>query len=786
MAFDTFAQTVEDSNRTETVQGFIQSYCLDCHSGDSAERGFDLEKIDLSDEQFSKARLKTDDWEKILRRVASRQMPPVDAERPTEAEYESAISNMSDVLGQYAARFPQAGSGGTVRRLTRYEYQNAIRDLLAVNIDATDYLPRDESSHGFDNITVDELSPTLLTRYVSAAQKISRVAMGTTANGPAGVTIRIPADRTQEKHVAGLPFGTRGGLQFEYLFPQTGEYEIALKLTRDRDEKVEGLNRTHDIDVLIDRERVHQFTVKPPDGEGNWENRDFTHSDSHLVTRLKVTAGPHNVGVTFPKTFSSLVENKRKPFDANYNRHRHPRMTPAIFQVSLVGPFDSQGPGDTPSRRRIFGKIAASESDGSDAPAGTRSQAALLLRQFARKAYRRPVNDEDLEVPLRFFDQTISDTSGSFDRAMETAIASVLVNPNFLFRLESSSPSTEGSMAYPVKDIELATRLSFFLWSSLPDDELLTLAESGRLSEEAVLAEQVERMLRDDRSRALVENFAGQWLYLRNLESVTPDLRLFPDFDDNLRQSFRQETEHLFADVLKQDRSVLSLIKSDFTFLNERLALHYDIPHVAGSHFRKVDLSGETHRGGILRHGSILMVTSYATRTSPTIRGNWILENILGTPAPPPPANVPNLKENTQLDAATIRERLAQHRADSACASCHDLMDPVGFSLENYDAVGRWRNFDDEFKVDSAGILPSGEQVSAVSDLEAVILSRPHMFVHTLAEKLLTYALGRSVEAYDQPAVRAIVADAESSEYRFSSIIKGVVQSTSFRMRSNP
>ncbi|MFT5303246.1 MAG: hypothetical protein ACI814_004065, partial [Mariniblastus sp.] len=673
-----------------------------------------------------------------------------------------------------AASLPNPGRTGSVRRLTRAEYQNVMRDLVAINLDAKDFLPQDQSSHGFDNITVEELSPTLLNRYLTAAQKISRAAVGATGGAPTGVTIRIPADRTQDDHVQGLPFGTRGGTVFEFLATKTAQYEVEIKLTRDRDERVEGLNRKHEIDLLVDRQQVKRFEITPPAGKKDYD-KDFTHVDSHLKMRLSLTAGTHEIGVTFPKTASSISENKRQPFDASYNRHRHPRQAPAVFQIAVVGPFLQTGSGETPSRNLIFGNEINRPQN--------RDEAKTILGRVLRLAYRRPVDERDLGTPMRFFDESFEQEQ-DFEKAIESGLTSILINPNLLLRVERQPATAQPQTAYQISDLELASRLSFFLWSSSPDDELLKLAERGWLSDRDVLAQQVQRMLASPKSISLVENFAGQWLYLKNLESITPDLRIFPDFDDNLRQAFRGETEQLFREVMKQDLSVMQLIQSNYTFLNERLAKHYGIAGVLGSHFRRVNLPADSKRGGILRHGSVLMVTSYATRTSPTIRGNWILENIIGTAPPPPPANVPNLKENTMLNATTIRERLAEHRANPACASCHDIMDPVGFSLENYDAVGRWRDLDGEFPVDAVGRLPDGHEVSSIAELESGIAARPELFVRTMTEKMLTFALGRGVEAYDGPAVRAIVANAESSEFKFSSLVRGIVMSAPFQMRN--
>ncbi len=887
------------SQRLSAVTATFAKYCVDCHGASDATADLNLEEFDSSVALAGKPWDATE-WEKIVKRLRARQMPPADADRPSEAEYEQLLATMESVLDRSAEQFPRPGNTDPIRRLNRTEYRNAIRDLLAVDINVDDLLPADQLSHGFDNITVSELSPVLLNRYITAAQQTSRLAVGGRQRSPGGITVRLPADLTQESHVEGLPLGTRGGTLVKHQFPATGEYEIQLRLMRDRDENLEGLNQPADIDVLLDRELVHRFNVKPPKS-GKGYQKDDTLVDANLKKRFRVTAGPHRVGVTFPQSSSSLSEIKRQPFDASFNRHRHPRKNPAIFEVSIVGPFDPEGPGDTPSRRRIFGdssqvgrgSLPVQEGTGGDAhptntgtgqethptktvtggdarptigqrsladslpsirspllhsPSGrveprrgegdrTESSprrgstllgkegeanrhdsgtgedaktvtgqethptktvtggdarpteegdaadtAEQIFRRLIRLAYRRPVADDDLVVPMQFFQERL--VADGFEPAIESGLAAILINPHFLFRVENTPAEVEPKAAYRISDVELASRLSFFLWSSIPDDQLLTLAEANRLHEPEVLHEQVDRMLRDERSQSLVTNFAAQWLYLRNLDSFRPDMRLFADFDDNLRKALRRETELLFEHVLREDHSVLQLIRSDTTFLNERLAKHYGIAGVLGSHFRPVDVSDDSlRRGGLLRHGSILAVTSYATRTSPTIRGNWILENILGTPAPPPPPNVPALKEKKTSTNVTVRERLAEHRENPACASCHDLMDPVGFALEHYDAVGRWRLFDQGLPVDSSGALPDGKQLSGLADLEAGIMERPEMFVSTLTEKLLTFALGRGIESYDAPAIRRIVRESADTEYSLSSLVKGIASSPPFQMR---
>lgn len=777
----------------EMVTSFVGNYCLECHSGEESAAGLDWEGFEVSrllsrgDRPLSKG--ENHAWEKAVKRLRARQMPPADAARPDETEYVEVLEILEAELDRRAQRNPQPGRTESVRRLTRTEYKNAIRDLLHLDIDVERLLPIDQESHGFDNVTVGDLSPTLLNRYITAAQQISRLAVGSRHRGVGGVNFRIPPDRTQLTHAEGLPLGTRGGGLFKHTFARAGEYEFQIRLTRDRDEYIEGLHGKHDIDLLVDRELVKRFTVEAPQKGKQGYQRDDTLVDANLKVRVHVTAGPHVIGATFPQTSAALREIKRQPFDASYNRHRHPRPEPAIFEIAVTGPLGETADGktasvaehvqerETPSRERL---LVARPEDPTD-----RSQAIqcakTILRPLIRRAYRRPVSDLDLQEPMGFFSAAWE--SQRFDAAIESALSAVLVNPNFFLRIESEPEGFAPGEAYQVSDVELASRSSFFLWSSIPDVELLNLAQQNRLHKPEVLRNQVRRMLADEKAKSLATNFADQWLYLRNLESFSPDLRLFPDFDDNLRIAMRRETQLLFECVLEEDRSVLDLLRGDFTFLNDRLATHYGIPGVNGNHFRRVELQGNDRRGGLLRHGGVLAVTSYATRTSPTIRGNWVLENLLGTPAPPPPPNVPALKEKTTLANLTIRERLAEHRANPQCASCHNLMDPVGFALENYDAVGRWRDFDGELNIDASGALPDGTDLAGVEDIEAGLLARPEMFVGTLTEKLLTYALGRGVQPTDGPAIREIVRKAAKDNYRLSSIILGIVESVPFQMR---
>jgi hypothetical protein len=765
---------VADPGAASEMASVMERYCLECH-------GSTVQKADLSFEGIDHANpaSNAEVWERVLRKLDHRQMPPLDEPRPDDATYDRLVGTLADALDRAAGANPRPGRTDTLRRLNRTEYQNAIRDLLAVDIDATALLPNDEPSHGFDNVTVGNLSPTLLDRYVQSAQKIARLAVGGAGKAPGGDTFRVRPDLTQEEHIDGLPIGTRGGTLIRYTFPQDGDYEVQVRLARDRNEQVEGLRKPHDVEVLLDRERVALFTVKPPGADKNAEL-----VDAHLKLRVSVKAGPHDLGVTFPKNPTTLIETERQPFLVRFNVHRHPRTAPAVYQVSITGPFEATGPGDTPSRRLLFG------GDGSpnfDSLADPEARAREILAPIVRRAYRRPVTAEDLARPLQFFREGRAE-GGGFEAGIENALGAVLVSPRFLFRVEHDPAGLAPGTAYRISDLELASRLSFFLWSSLPDDALLDAAVRGDLRQSHLLEREVRRMLADDRAGNLVANFAGQWLHLRALESVTPDLRLFIDFDDNIRQALRRETELFFESILREDRSITDLLGADYTFLNERLAKHYGIPNIYGSHFRRVSFADDParQRGGLLRHGSILTVTSYATRTSPVIRGKWILDNLLGTPPPPPPADVPSLDENVIASTLSVRERLAEHRSNPVCASCHKVMDPPGFALENFDAIGRWRALEDHRPVDASGGLADGSTFTGVEGLERALLRRPELFAGNLSEKLLTFALGRGMEYHDAPAIRQIVRRAQADDYRFSALILGIVNSTPFQMRTSP
>ena len=745
-------------------QRLVSEYCVACHSSGAQVAGLDLET--------ASSRPLTDStaiWERVVRKLRARQMPPLGSPHPDEAAYTEVLASLTDELDAHAEKAPDPGRTDTFRRLTRREYQNAVRDILALELDLSSVLPPDQSSSGFDNITVGDLSPALLESYVAAADKISRLAIGRPIDVLAVETVKRKPDVTQEWHVDGLPIGTRGGMVFQHTFPLDAEYEIRIRLARDRDEQIEGLRVPHQVELLLDRERIRLFEVVPPRHIG-----DHSSIDKHLKIRLPVKAGPHEVGVTFLKKPWAVLETDRQPYQAHFNVYRHPRVQPAVYQVSILGPFDATGPGKTPSRERVFVCRPA-------APADEDACARRILARLMLRAYRREVTEEDFKSPLDFYRR--GKAADGFEAGIEMALSSILVSPEFLFRVEREPPGIGSDSVYTVSDVELASRLSFFLWSSVPDDELLGTALRGELSRPEVLERQVRRMLRDERSEALVSNFAAQWLHLRNLDSAKPDMRLFPGFDDNLRQAFRQETELLLQSVMQGDRSVLDLLSTDYTFLNERLAKHYRVPHVYGSWFRKVDLDETSRRGGLLRHGSILTVTSYSTRTSPVIRGHWVLENLLGVPPPPPPPNVSTFDQEVIDSSLSMRDRLEAHRANPACSGCHSLMDPLGFALENYDAVGRWRESEGTEPIDAAGNFPGGSEFRGVAGLEQALLERPELFVGTFVEKLMTYALGRVVEHYDAPAVRKILREARPDGFRFSQLVLGIAKSKPFQMR---
>ena len=765
--------SISVTNQNTSPSDLVAQYCVVCHNEYLNTGGLALDGFDVNSVQDN-----PDIWEKVLRKLRANAMPPTGMPRPDEASFSQFESYLSDSLDTLALNSPNPGRTATFSRLSRLQYENAIRDLLALEVDVSELLPKDDASFGFDNVNLTNLSPALMERYLAAAQKISRLAVGSPLNSPATHVERITANLTQEDRLEGLPFGTRGGTTFIYQFPRDGDYRLDVLLARDRNENIEGLTETHEMEVAIDGAQIKIFEISPNRSE---RFAKFYYSDrgagTGLVTNVSVPAGPHEVTVTFLRKNSALLESTRQPYIAHFNRDRTPRQQPAVHSVSIAGPFESRGVSQTPSRERIFSCVPDESID-------TMECATSIISSIAQKAFRRPVVENDISIPLEFFERENSESG--FEAGIEMAIRAILVSPAFLFRIEQDPADFASGTVYALNDVELASRLSFFLWSTIPDKELMNLAINGQLSEPKVLEAQVARMLKDPKAVSLAADFANQWLYLRNLDGVEPNTRLFPNFDDNLRRSMQQETELLFGNIISEDRNVMELLSANYTFLNERLARHYDIPNVYGDHFRKVTLPEESPRVGLLGHGSILTVTSYATRTSPVMRGKWVLDNVLGIPPPPPPDDIPALPENqSEVIVLTMRERMAQHRANPACAQCHQVMDPIGLVFENFDAIGRARVVNsDQPAIDTKGNLPGGKPLVGVNGLRTDLLNNPNAFVGTMSEKLMTYALGRGLEYYDAPAIRKVLEHAAKEDYRFSALVVAIVNSTPFQMRS--
>ena len=756
----------------------IDRYCATCHNERLRTADLILSTMDV--EKVSQGAAV---WEKVIRKLRTAAMPPAGMPRPDKATYDSFATYLETELDRASTARPNPGRPG-IHRLNRTEYTNAIRDLLAVDINSESLFPGDDSSYGFDNIgDVLSVSPVLLERYMTAAGKISRLAIGDTTTAPTLETYDIPKLRMQGDRMSeALPFGSRGGIAIRHHFPLDGEYVIKIRLQRGRGERPPGLAEPHQLEVRLDGARVKLFTVGGEQKAGDPKQVEYEKpaesempADADLEVRIQVKAGPRLVGVAFMNE-TSVPEGSLQTRVAGfyYLNRRVKDIAPSVGSVTIRGPYDAKGPGETPARRKIL-VCRPSGSESEDACAKK------ILSTLARRAYRRPVTDEDLRALLNLYRPGRSE--GGFEAGITMALQGILVSPDFLFRVERDPANLAPGAAYRLSDLELASRLSFFLWSSIPDDPLLEVAARGKLKDPAVLEQQVRRMLADSRSKALVDNFAGQWLYLRNMRTVRPDPEGLPEFDENLREAFQRETELFLESMLREDRSTLELLNANYTFLNERLARHYGIPNVYGSHFRRVTLTDET-RMGLLGQGSILTVTSYPNRTAPTIRGKWLLENILATPPPPPPPNVPSLKDRTEgSKALTMRQRMEQHRANPACAVCHTRMDPLGFALENFDAIGKWRTTEANTPIDSSGVLPDGTKFQGPAELRKILLSQPEQLVTAVTEKLLTYALGRGVEYHDSPAVRKIMRESAPSNYRWSALILGVVKSTPFQMR---
>ena len=764
--------TVSSPPVTE-YRALLDRYCVTCHNQQLQTGGLALDTTDVTN-IAEHAEL----WESVVAKLRAGAMPPQPRPRPDVAVYDGFRAWLEDEIDRAAAADPNPGRTETFHRLSRTEYHNVVRDLLALEVDVSALLPADDTSYGFDNIAgVLGVSPTLMERYLAAARKISRLAVGSPMPSPMAETVRVASDLSQDGHIEGLPFGTRGGMVLTYHFPEDAEYVIEIE--PDGPLRIEA----HQLEVTIDGERVELFTIGSElSASERRPSSLYLGERENPSVRVRVKAGPREVGVAFLQRTRAEPEGIRKlylrPFTGE-GSGGDSRYQPYVGSVTITGPFEASGalPVDgTPSRDRLFTCRPVT-------PADETTCATEILTIVARRAYRRPVGDEDVARLMAFCDQG---RVRGFDAGVEMALRRLLMSPEFLFRVERDPEGLGPDTNYPVSDLELASRLSFFLWSSIPDDELITLAAAGRLSEPGTLDRQVRRMLDDPRANALVANFAGQWLGLRNVSAVQPDEDAFPDFGEGLRQAFRRETELLFESVLREDRSVLDLLAADYTFVNERLARHYEIPNVRGSHFRRVMLDADK-RGGLLGHGSILTVTSYANRTSPVLRGKWVLENILGTPPPPAPADVPPLEATIEGQALSMREAMEQHRANPMCASCHRVMDPPGLSLEHYDAIGRWRDTDGNGdEIDASGVLPDGSAFDGPAGLREALLRHPDRFVTTVTEKLLTYALGRGVEYYDAPAVRAIIREAAAHDHKLTSVIIGVVKSVPFQMRRTP
>ncbi|HTW64368.1 MAG TPA: DUF1592 domain-containing protein [Bryobacteraceae bacterium] len=750
----------------------INKYCVICHSAQLHTGGLSLQNADLDNVPAS-----AETWEKVIRKLRTGSMPPAGMPRPDAATVNQLASFLETSLDRAAAAKPNPGHAA-MHRLNRAEYANAIHDLLGLDVDATALLPPDDESSGFDNIAdVLRMSPSLMERYLSASWNISREAVGNMNIAASTATYRVRPDLSQDQHIEGLPLGTRGGILVRHYAPLDAEYIIKLRLWRNTFDLMRGMEDAHQIEISVDGNQVrlvtaggHEDFLKMTANPGLF-GADL---DKRLTIRLPLKAGPHVISASTILRSHAEKDDLVKPFLRTTIDGLDIMGDPSVDRLTVEGPLNPTGPGETPSRAMIF--ICTPQNEKDDLPCARKIIAALV-----RRAYRRPIQDADLETPLSFY-QRRRNSHGSFEAGIEAALQFILTSPEFLFRFEPDPADLAVGAAYPLGDVALASRLSFFLWSSPPDDELLKIASEGKLHQHEVLQQQILRMLADDRADALVDNFAEQWLFLRNLKNSSPDPQIFPDFDDNLRQAMRQETKLFFQSIVREDRSVLDLLNADYTFVNERLARHYGIPNVYGSQFRRVTLTSENRRG-LLGQASILTVTSYPNRTSPVQRGKWILTNLLGIPPTPPPPNVPALKENSDGKRLSLRERMEQHRADAVCAGCHKVMDPIGFALENFDAIGQWRTMDDGAPIDPSGTLYNGMKVDGPIALRKMLTDHPEVFVGVMTEKLLTYALGRGVEYYDMPAVRKIVQGAGANDFRFSSLVLGTVESTPFEMK---
>ena len=707
---------------------------------------------------------KAEIWERAVRQLRAKTMPPVGMPRPDAATYETVASYLETSLDKEAAAKPDPGELPNLHRLTRTEYKNAIRDLIGLDnlpkeMDFTLLLPADNASSGFDNIAdLLYVSPVVMERYLDTASKISRLAVGDPAI-PVMVNIhQLPLEQPQNSRVEDLPFGTRGGIAVRSYFPLDAEYEIQVDLASAPREQ-------HQLEVTVDGERKGLITIGNAGG-----GRGGRGGGAPTQFRIAVKAGPRLIGVTFVQHTEALDEGTLRA------RQRSRGTQPAIGAVTIRGPYNGTGPGDTPSRERIF---SCRPQSAAEEPACAKQ----VLTTLMRHAYRRPVTDSDLAKLMPFYENGRKDST--FGHGVELALERLLVSPQFLYRIERDPAGAPPGSTYKINDLELASRLSFFLWSSIPDDELLTLAATGKLNQPDVLEKQVRRMVADPRSESLVTNFAAQWLFLRDVEVKEPDLFLFRDFDEGLRKSFERETELFLDSILRENRSVKELLTANYTFLNERLAEHYGIPNIRGSQFRRYTFPEGSPRSGLLGQGSVLTLTSYSTRTSPVLRGKYVLENLLASPPPPPPPNVPSLKTegNKSGEELSLREAMVQHRANPACANCHARMDPIGFAMEHFDAVGKWRDQEAGKPIDVSSKLADGTVVDGVDGVKNLVLRDPERFAGAVTEKLLMYATGRNVQYFDAPAIRRVVRAAAANDYRFSDLVAGIVQSVPFQTR---
>jgi hypothetical protein len=766
----------------------LSKYCFACHNSKSRAGGLALDSKDLTQVSAD-----ADVWEKVVRKLRMGSMPPPGMPRPDNATADAFVLALEAQLDREAAQHPNPGRTEALHRLNRAEYKNAVRDLLALDIDTTALLPPDDAdTRGLDNnASLLSVSPALLDRYLIVARRVSRQALGLPPAGPGSDTFKISTYAAQENQGRDLPFGTRGGAAITYAFPVDGEYVISVRLRRSLYGYIMGLQDPEQIEVRVDGVRVKTFKVGGEDhgmtaprgfagefdGGPDWE-RWAHEADTGLDVRVPVKAGPRVVSVAF-------VGRAARPQDALIRAHassgllqRDDTRMQAVDTIGITGPYGAseRARTETPSLRKIL--LCRPTSAAQEEPCARR-----ILTSMARQAYRRPITGGEVQTLMDFYRD--GRKGGDFVTGLQVALSCILASPDFLFRVEHDPARAVPGSAYRISDLELASRLSFFLWSSIPDKTLLDLADKGTLHQPAVLRQQVGRMIADPRSEALVDNFVGQWLLLRDLRTAAPDVSLFPGFDEALLDAYEQETKLFFNDQIQRNQSVVELLSARYTFLNETLAKQYGIPNIFGTRFRRVDLPADSPRGGLLGQGALLMVTSYPNRTSPVLRGKWVLTSLLGTPPPQPPPNVPGLKDKGEGGKpATVRARLEAHRKNPFCASCHTSMDPLGFALENFDAAGNWRTIDAGAPIDSSGVLPNGTEFVGPVGLRNALLARKEQFVQAMTEHLLAYALGRQLEAYDMPTVRKIVYDARADDYRWRSIISGIVKSEPFLMRT--